>query len=138
MKLFVLVLTMVAFFAPAAPAALAKGPDQARACGAVRCVSIHGTAAAALLDWGGQSEFDLLAAPRRVPYYRITLYERGTHTWEFLYAPSVSRVRITELDVYPFGSIGPYWRAVTSEGRAAFARVIRGLTPFAASRTWRR
>ena len=135
MKLLALVLATVAF---SAPAALAKGPDQARACGAVRCVSIHGTAAAALLDWGGQSEFDLLPAPRRVPYSRITLYERGTHTWEFLYAPSVSRVRITELDVYPFGSIAPYWRAVTSEGRAAFTRVIRGLTPFAAARTWRR
>jgi hypothetical protein len=81
MKLSVFVLAMIAF---SAPAALAKGPDHARACGAVRCVSIHGTAAAALLDWGGQSEFDLLAAPRRVPYYRITLYERGTYTWEFL------------------------------------------------------
>ena len=74
----------------------------------------------------------------RVPYYRITLYERGTCTWEFLYAPSVSRVRITEPDVYPFGSIAPYWRAVTSDGRAACAGVIRRMTPFAAPRTWRR
>jgi hypothetical protein len=133
MKLFALVLAMVAF---SAPAALANGPG--RACGAVRCVSIHGTAAVALLDWGGQPEFDLRAAPRRVPYYRITLYDAGTRTWEFLYAPSVSRVRITEPDVYPFGSIAPYWRAVTSEGRAACARVIRRMTPFAAPRTWRR
>ncbi len=135
MKLLALVLALAAV---TAPAALAKGPERARACGAVRCASIHGPAAEALLDWSEQPEFDLLAAPRRTTYYRITLYEHGTRTWEFLYAPTVSRVRVTEPDVYPFGSVAPYWRAVTPEGRTAFARVIRGLTPFAAPRTWRR
>jgi len=49
---------MVAF---PAPAALANATGRVRACGAVRSVSIHGTPAVALLDWGGQPRFDLLA-----------------------------------------------------------------------------
>jgi hypothetical protein len=121
----------------AAPAALAKGPDGARACGAHRCTSIRGSSVGALFDRSGRPGFEQLAAPRRVPYYRVTLYERGKAVWQFLYAPSVSRVRITELGVYPFGPVAPYWRAVTSAGRAVFGRVVGGLVPFAAPRGWR-
>jgi hypothetical protein len=121
----------------ASPAADAKGPDRARVCGGDRCASIRGASVPALLDWSGQSAFEQLPAPRRVPFYRLTLYDNGRPTWKLVYAPSVGRVRITQLDVYPYGSIAPYWRAVTLPGTSALTRATRGLRPFPAPSSWR-
>ena len=122
----------------AAPlAASAKGPDRARVCGANRCTAVQGFAARALLDWGGQAGFEILPAPRRVPFYRVTLYDHGHPVWRLVYAPSVRRVRITQLDVYPYESIAPYWRALTPAGTSALARVTRALRPFPAPSSWR-
>jgi hypothetical protein len=120
-----------------AQAADAKGPDGAWVCGADRCASLRGPAVAGLLDWGGQAGFEQLPAPRRVPFYRLTLFDHGRPAWKLVYVPSVERVRITQLDVYPFGSVAPYWRAVTTDGTSALARVTRGLAPFPAPKSWR-
>jgi hypothetical protein len=131
-------LAVLAAAALAAPlAALAKGPDRASVCGADRCGSVRGPAVAALMDWGGRSGFEQLPAPRRVPFYRLTLYDRGRPAWKLVYAPSVGRVRITQLDVYPFGTIAAYWRAVTPAGKSALGRATRGLRPFPAPSSWR-
>jgi hypothetical protein len=128
-------LTAVVLGAPSS--AEAKGPDHARACGADRCASLRGPAVAALLDWGGQSAFEQLPAPCRVPFYRLTLYDHGRPAWKLVYAPSIGRVRISQLDVYPFGSLAPYWRAVTLGGTSALARATKGLRPFPAPSSWR-
>jgi hypothetical protein len=119
-----------------AQAADAKGPDRAVVCGADRCASLRGPAVAGLLDWGGQAGFEQLPAPRRVPFYRLTLFDHGRPAWKLVYAPSLGRVRITQLDIYPFGSTAPYWRAVTSVGTSALARATRGLAPFPAPKSW--
>jgi len=129
------VLVAAALAAPVA--ASAKGPDRARVCGANRCTAVQGFAARALLDWGGQAGFEILPAPRRVPFYRVTLYDHGHPVWRLVYAPSARRVRITQLDVYPFGTVPPYWRAVTFGGRFRLARVTHGLRPFPAPSSWR-
>jgi hypothetical protein len=131
-------LSMLSAAALAAPlAASAKGPDHARVCGANRCTAVQGFAARALLDWGGQAEFEILPAPRLVPFYRVTLYDRRRPVWRLVYAPSARRVRITQLHVYPYEAIAPYWRAVTPAGTSALARVTRGLRPFPAPNSWR-
>jgi hypothetical protein len=128
-------LTVVVLGVPSA--AQAKGPDHARVCGADRCTSLRGPAVAALLDWGGRSAFEQLPAPRRVPFYRLTLYDRGRPAWKLVYAPSIGRLRISQLDVYPFGSLAPYWRTVTPDGTSALARATKCLRPFPASSSWR-
>jgi hypothetical protein len=131
-------LSVLVTAALAAPlAASAKGPDRARVCGADRCTAVQGLGARALLDWGGQAGFEILPAPRRVPFYRVTLYDHGHPVWRLVYAPSVRRVRITQLDVYPFGTVAPYWRAVTFGGRFALARATHGLRPIPAPSSWR-
>jgi hypothetical protein len=125
-------------FALATPlVAEAKGPTLARVCGADRCASIRGPAVRAFLDWGGVAGFEQLPAPRTVPFYRLTLYDRGRPSWRLLYAPSARRVRITQLSVYPFDTVAPYWRAVPPAGTSAFSRATRGLKPFPAPRSWR-
>jgi hypothetical protein len=130
-------LSVLATTALAAPlAASAKGPDRARVCGADRCTAVQGSAARALLDWGGQAGFEILPAPRRVPFFRVTLYDRGHPVWRLVYAPSVGRVRITQLDVYPYEAIAPYWRAITPAGKSALGRSTRELRPFPAPRSW--
>jgi hypothetical protein len=133
----VLVAALGAVALAAAQAAAAKGPDHARVCGADRCASLRGPAARALLDWGGQAALEQLPAPRRVPFFRLTLFEHNKPTWKLVYAPSLRRVRITQLDVFPFGSLAPYWRTVTRNGLSALARATKGLTPFPASTSWR-
>src|SRR5262245_54496412 len=131
-------LSVLVATALAAPlAASAKGPDRARVCGADRCATVQGFAARALLDWGGQAGFEILRAPRRVPFYRVTLYDRGHPVWRLVFAPSIRRVRITQLDVYPYEAIAPYWRALPPAGNAAFGRATRGLRPFPAPSSWR-
>ena len=129
---------VLAAAALAAPlAADAKGPDRASVCGADRCVSIRGSSVTGILDWSGRPGFDQLPAPHRVPFYRLTLYDRGRPAWLVLYAPSVARIRVTQLGVYPYGSIGPYWRSVTPGGASALARAKHGLRPFPTPASWR-
>jgi hypothetical protein len=132
-----LVATLVASALAAPLAADAKRPARASACGADRCATIRGSQVMRLLDWGGQAPFEQLPAPRRVPFYRVTLYDRGQPTWRLLYAPSVGRLRIAQLDVYPYGSVGPYWRALTPAGTWALTRATHGLRPFPAPTSWR-
>jgi hypothetical protein len=118
-------------------AAQAKGPNLARICGASGCSAIRGElTVSALLAWTGTG-FTLLDAPRPAPYYRFSLYDRGQPAWQLVYVPARHRIRIGQLDVYPYGStLGPYWRSVTAEGRRALARATRGLSPFPAPRAW--
>jgi hypothetical protein len=131
-------LLAVALVALAVPlAARAKGPDRASVCGTDRCTSFRGSEVNSLLDWGRGSGIAQLPAPSRAPFYRLTLYEGGRPTWQIVYAPSVERGRITQLDVYPYRSVAPYWRRVTPDGRAALSRVTRGLQPFPAPSAWR-
>jgi hypothetical protein len=137
MSRIALAATLVTFALVVAQAADAKGPDRARVCGADRCALLRGPAVVGLLDWRGQAGFEQLPAPRRVPFYRLTLFDHGRPAWKLVYAPSLERMRITQLDVYPFGSVAPYWRAVTSDGTSALARVTRGLAPFPAPTSWR-
>jgi len=133
----VLAAALAAVALVAAEAADAKGPDRARVCGADRCASQRGPAVRALLDWGGNAAIEQLPTPRRVAFYRLTLFDHNRPTWKLVYAPSLGQVRITQLDVFPFGSVAPYWRAVTREGLSALARATRGLGAFPASSSWR-
>jgi hypothetical protein len=131
-------LAVLAAAALAAPlGASAKGPDSASVCGADRCAALRGAGVPALMDWGGPAGFEQLPAPRRVPFYRMTLYDHGRPAWKLVYAPSVGRVRITQLDVYPFGTVAPYWRRVTPAGKSVLGRATRGLRPFPALSSWR-
>ena len=106
-------------------------------CGARGRLSVRGPPVPAVLDWSGRSEFAQPPAPRRVPFYRLTIHERSRQAWLLLYAPSVARVRITQLGVYPYGSIAPYRRSVTPEGVSPLARATHGLTPFPSPSSWR-
>jgi hypothetical protein len=97
----------------------------------------RGSEVGRLLDWAGGSAYAQLPPPSRAPFYRLTLYEGGRPAWRIVYAPSVARARITQLDVYPYRSVAPYWRWVAPDGRAALSRVTRGLQPFPAPSAWR-
>jgi hypothetical protein len=120
------------------PPAQAKGPNLARVCGASGCSAIRGEVAVdGLLAWTGAG-FTLLDTPPPAPYYRFTLYDRGQPAWQLLYVPSLHRLRIWELSVYPYGSnMGPYWRSVTAEGARTLAKATRGLDPFPTPGAWR-
>jgi hypothetical protein len=133
----VLAAALAAVALVAVEAADAKGPDRARVCGADRCASLRGPAVRVLLDWGGQAAFEQLPTPRRVPFYRLTLFDHNRPTWKLVYVPSLRQVQITQLDVFPFGSVEPYWRAVTRDGQSALARATKGLRAFPAPASWR-
>ena len=124
----------------AVPAALAKGPDTVRICGADRCVTVQGPGKVnrlALLTTG----FESRAAPHSSPFYTVELTSsrQAAVRWSLLYVPSAPAIKVIRADFSGTNrqETTNTWVKPGADAMAAYSAATTDMEPYPADVRWR-